>query len=382
MAGVRIGRGPLIDVDAKAYGSGPFVRASRQGDTIVLENTLGGFAGVPSSQFVNLKNFATAALYRYTPHVFNGNYNFWRYYNAWFKYPNGSVVKLLDAPELWLIENGRRYTFSSFVASQRGINSTSPILVSPTELQNYLDGGKLWPLEGTLIRPEGEQVVYIVSGAQKRALTYEVFKQRRLNFADVAVLAKAEVDEIPLGPLMPPLSDTLVKAPGQPAVYWVAGESKRIISYAVFKQRNFSFANVVTVAPANISQLKDDLPLPPLEGTLVKAADNPTVYQVRGGLKIAITGTIFKLRQYKFSQVLTLSDSEVSALAAAAFALPPKDGTLVRAADNPTVYLVQSEKLRPVTYSAFVARKFKFSQVIVFDPAELAFFEKGESLIK
>ncbi len=29
-------------------------------------------------------NQATAALYRYTPHVYNGNYNFWQFYRQWF----------------------------------------------------------------------------------------------------------------------------------------------------------------------------------------------------------------------------------------------------------------------------------------------------------
>lgn len=33
---------------------------------------------------VTLSNRATASLYRYTPHVYNGNYNFWKYFNDWF----------------------------------------------------------------------------------------------------------------------------------------------------------------------------------------------------------------------------------------------------------------------------------------------------------
>ena len=33
---------------------------------------------------VHIDNRATAALYRYTPHVYNGNYNFWYYFNKWF----------------------------------------------------------------------------------------------------------------------------------------------------------------------------------------------------------------------------------------------------------------------------------------------------------
>lgn len=32
---------------------------------------------------VTFKNRATSALYRYTPHVYNGNYNFWKFFNEW-----------------------------------------------------------------------------------------------------------------------------------------------------------------------------------------------------------------------------------------------------------------------------------------------------------
>ncbi len=61
-------------------GIGPQINGitSKVGDKIILSNT----NKEPLEVF--LSNKATACLYRYTPHVYNGNYNFWKFYQNWF----------------------------------------------------------------------------------------------------------------------------------------------------------------------------------------------------------------------------------------------------------------------------------------------------------
>src|SRR3989344_8022080 len=80
VGGVRVGRGPIL--------SG---RTARVGDVVTLDNTQGPPNNAPAQQIVSLSNYATAALYCYTPHVYNGNYNFSRFFTAWFKYANGTL---------------------------------------------------------------------------------------------------------------------------------------------------------------------------------------------------------------------------------------------------------------------------------------------------
>jgi len=61
---------------------------SKVGDKIVL------FNGRKGQIEVSLSNRATACLYKYTPHVYNGNYNFWKNYQTWFvNQPYGMAVK-------------------------------------------------------------------------------------------------------------------------------------------------------------------------------------------------------------------------------------------------------------------------------------------------
>lgn len=435
--GARVGRGPLIDSSNNAFGGGPYVRASRKGDTIVLQNTLGGFEGVSETQTVSLENFATAALYRYTPHVFNGNYNFWKFYQEWFKYPNGTIIKLSSGSTLWVIDNGLRRTFSSFVAQQRGLDVSQPIVVSQrefdvyvegsrlvpkdgtliktgtadaiyiiekgerrrvtqftahqrgldlgktvvlsrTEVNSYELGGPLLPFEGTLIRAQGDPTVYAMVGEEKRSVTFGVFQARNYSFFDVAVLPKPEVDEITTGSLMPPPDGTLVRGPDSPAVYLVENGTKRILSYLVFVQKGHSFGSVTILSEQGISDLTNGLPVPPADNTLIKKADHPLVFIVLQGTKVPVTATVFNQKGLYRNQMLVLSDHEVDALPTDDNVLPPTDGTLLRAENDMTVYLAQNGRLHPITYQAFINRGFGFSQVLILDPEEVSLYEKGE----
>jgi len=65
-------------------------------------------------------NRATAALYRYTPHVYNGNYNFWNLFNSYFSVDEFSAdlvyysgVPLLGEGQSWTITLAYRNTGSS-----------------------------------------------------------------------------------------------------------------------------------------------------------------------------------------------------------------------------------------------------------------------------
>ncbi len=55
----------------------------KEGQTMTFSNTKSPY-NPPSTLSVTLTNRATASLYRYTPHAFNGNYNFWKLFHEWF----------------------------------------------------------------------------------------------------------------------------------------------------------------------------------------------------------------------------------------------------------------------------------------------------------
>ena len=110
-------------------GRGPQIngKPSQVGDTILINNTLGGYDGIQPRQSVTLANRATAALYRYTPHVFNGNYNFWKFFIAWFKYPNGTLARLLNDTNVYVLLNGTLQQIPTFVLTARKLNRSLPV---------------------------------------------------------------------------------------------------------------------------------------------------------------------------------------------------------------------------------------------------------------
>src|SRR3989344_4718482 len=230
--GVRVGRGPGVDASSQTFGR-PIARTARKGDTIILDNTLGGFDNVAATQSLSLGNFATAALYRYTPHVFNGNYNFWRYYSLWFKYPNGTVIQLVGDPNFYVIDNGAKRPFSQFVATQRKINTNNVISVSQTEFDSYISEKPMPPLDSTLIKGDVSPAVYLIEDTKKHAISYPVFVQRKFSFANVVTLPQAEVDSYETGSFVAPVDGTLITGETDLTVYLVDAGLKRPISYEV-----------------------------------------------------------------------------------------------------------------------------------------------------
>src|SRR3990167_8590122 len=242
VGGARVGRGPMVDAQNTTYGR-PVVRTARVGDSITLDNTLNGYSGVQQQQTVTLGNYATAALYRYTPHVYNGNYNFWKFYSTWFKYPNGTVIQTAGDARIYIIDNGLKRPISLFVIGERELDPTSVITVSSLEFNEFPRGEVVPPKDGTLLKNSIGQVFLIEAGTRKLLSSF-VATQRKLNPASATVVPDDEIQSYTDGGRALPEEGTLVKSKDNPAVYIIINYEKRLLSGFVFKQRGYSFANV------------------------------------------------------------------------------------------------------------------------------------------
>lgn len=110
---------------------------------------------------VYIANDATAALYIYTPYQPDapalanmyglgtecssyGNRNFWRLWSDWFGSPTGgplTVVQIAGSPQVYLLGNGRRYTFPNSEMLAQYANFGAPVFISQAELDRYPDSG-------------------------------------------------------------------------------------------------------------------------------------------------------------------------------------------------------------------------------------------------
>src|SRR6185503_14043299 len=113
---------------------------------------------------------------------------------------------------------------------------------------------------------------------------------------------------------MPPLDGTLIKGDIDAGVFLIQDTKKRPISGPVFTQRKFSFANVITVPQAEVDSYDQGASITPLNGTLISGETDPTVYLIDGDLKRPISYEVFVARKLSFKNLVKLSDGEVKSM--------------------------------------------------------------------
>lgn len=376
--GVRVGRGPQIDANGHTSGDAG-VRVSRVGDIITMPNTLGGYAGVSPVQTVTLSNSATAALYRYTPHVFNGNYNFWKFYNQWFKYPNGTVIQKIGDSQMYVIDNGTKRLFSSFVASQRKINTGNIIQVSPTEFESYVTESQLTPLDGTLIKGDAEATVFITQNGTKQPISGPIFTQRKFSFGRVVTLPQAEVVSYATGPFLPPLEGTLITGATDQTVYMIQGGVKRPISYNVFVARKLSFRNLMRLSDDEVVGIASGAFLTPPDQVQVSLEGDTGIFWYRDGQKRYVSAFVFQQRGVGNFPRVILGAEEFAAIPTGT-PFPPRDGTIIKGDASPAIYQMSAGLKRLLTPASY--RRLRSPRPTVLPQTDVDSYAEGEVIAR
>ncbi len=346
------GRGPAIDALGETFGQ-PVVRTSHVNDTVILQNTVSAAnPGIQPSQSVVLSNLATAALYRYTPHVYNGNYNFWKFFDQWFRYPNGTLLRLSGDSNTYIILNGLRLLAPNFVLSSRGLNPANAIIISPIEFSG-IDAGQIYgPADNVIITdPSGK--LYVFENSEKHPASAFVLKQRGLNSANAIAVSQNEADIFKTQSMLLPKDGTLIKGDASSTVYVIENQQRMILSAFTFKQYGYSVKNVVALAQSEVDAYDLGQFLLPKNGTLVKTTDNQVVYVIDNQLLRPVSETVFKLRKYKSSGIVVLNVHELDAAGLGSFMAPP-EGTYFKL-DDGSVYLFKNNSKQLI--STFVQKQ-------------------------
>jgi hypothetical protein len=422
-------------------GRGPEVNGvpAITGSTIQILNTLGGYDNILPTQTVLLANNATAALYRYTPHVFNGNYNFWKYFNLWFKYPNGTLLKLASDTNIYIIQNGLKALVPTFVAQGRNLNLANATIVSPTEFADYDTDAPLGPVDNTIVQISGQNAKYVFISNVRHQASDLVLTQRGLNPSNVQTISASDASVFNSGSVLPPKDGTIIRGTTNQAVYLVQNGNIELYSAYTFAQNKIKPKQIVTVPDAEIATYTQSGFVPPLDGSLIKTADNNEVYLIQGGLKEPIVADVFKNQGYSFKNVGTVSDDEMNVLSQGSYAapkdftfyavdsktgplyeykqgtthsisafvakqrgitpdyvfstpiasewftgipVPPRDGTLIKGDGDGTVFYTKNGQLDPLTALAFKNNRFSAKNIITLGQAEVDAYAKGDTIEK
>lgn len=308
-----------------AYMQFPSRYPYRAGQLYTFSNNRGTISTEPI--LVAPANRATAALYNYTPHVFNGNYNVWRLYQRYFpetnhqllkaKYPNGSLLQVEGEPGVWLIENNTKRPFLSWGALTSRFNSNRIITVNASDLLPYPKGAPLkFPNYSLLRSPSGD--IYLIVDDQKRPFaSLDIFRSFGFHPDEIINASTIDLSHYPTGKEINEnsnhLTGALLQDPSSGGVYYVLdGQKSPVIDRAMLSTK---FKNY-RIQQASAEELQKYEKLSPVlfeDGVILKSHTVSTVYLISDGKKRAFfNGDVFESLGYNFSNIIEVSPQLLS----------------------------------------------------------------------
>ncbi len=307
-------------------GRGPTIAGlpAHVGQSVTIQNTIGDYFGILPAQTVTIGNAATAALYRYTPHVFNGNYNFWKFFTSWFRYPNGTLIRSTNDGLVYIINDGALRRVPAFVSVARNLGLGTAISASPTEIGGYLMGPTYGPVDNTVISINGQFYVFIDS--VKHPASSFVLTKRSLDPAQILPISADDAALFDTGSQLTPPDGTVLKGPNSPDVYLV--DSGILKKYSEFTFKQHKAAKQLQIIPEEeIALYPKKGYVAPLNGTLIKSLNGDGVYLMSDERRLPLTPELFKNRGFSPKNVVALSSDEEIASIPVGPPATPKEGT-------------------------------------------------------
>lgn len=298
-----------------AYMNSPQRYNFRAGGTYTFNNPFGTIS--QEKMTVTIENQATAALYNYTPHVFNGNYNVYRLYQRYFpqrtaRYPNGSLLQAKNEPGVWLIQEGQKRPFLSQVALTSRYDLNKILIVDPIELEAYDKGNPISLPNYSIVKsPEGS--LYLIVGDQKRMFANnEVFRSFGFNPAEIIEVSSQDLSYYKEGEQLTASSmyptGALLQDPRSGGVYFVENGYKSPISDRIFLETIYRNRQILKVSAEEIDRYPAKAPVKFPDGELLKSNSANTVYLIANGYKRPfLSGDDFENMGYQWSNIIDVS---------------------------------------------------------------------------
>ncbi|MFH1412812.1 MAG: hypothetical protein ABIG10_02180 [bacterium] len=269
---------------------------------------------VRAESIVTPTNNATAALYNYTPHVYNGNYNFWVIWNRYFRttYPNGSLLQAKGEAGVWLIQNDQKRPFLSKAALVSRFDLKKIIQVDKAVLSKFEIGAPIrFPQYSIIQDPDGK--LWLLVDNKRRGFTnIEAFRRIGYNPEEIMNASWEDINSYeeskpitensayPMGAL---LQDDMTGG-----VYWVEEGVKAPILERIFLEVKFKGRKIIPVSPHELARYQTVEPIKFNDGELVKIDKAPGVYVIdQGQLRAIKSAEVFESMGYKWENIVTIS---------------------------------------------------------------------------
>ncbi len=296
----------------KDYMDNPQLYTYQAGNIYEFTNPYGTISN--EMMTVTPANQATAALYNYTPHVYNGNYNFHKIWQRYFtkSYPNGSLLQAYDEPGVWLIQDGKKRPFVTKGALTTRFDENKIIQVNRSDLDKYETGVQIKFPQYSLVRsPRG--TIFLLVDDEKRGFTSsEAFRLMGFNPEEVVDASWEDIntyaDGTPISATSTYPTGALLQNNETGGVYWVMEGEKSPILDKIFLTTKFKNKKIIAVKPEELEEYVTINPVSFTDGELLKSSSHPAVYVIADGQKHPIiSGKIFEQLGYDWDNIIEVS---------------------------------------------------------------------------
>lgn len=291
------------------YMDNPQFYTYKVGQTYTFTNPYGTISQEPIT--VTPANQATAALYNYTPHVYNGNFNFYKIWQRYFTkvYPDGSLLQADAEPGVWLIQNGVKRPFFSKAALASRFDSNKIIKINKSDLDKYETGAPIKFPQYSLIRSPRGTIFLLVDDKKRGFTSLAAFRKIGFNPAEVINASWEDINSYADGTNITATSTyptgALLQNKKTGGIYYVMEGVKAPLVDKIFLTTKFKNKKIIKVSPAELDQYPTIKPVLFDDGELLKTPNSPFVYVISGGKKLLIASDkIFKDLGYKAENVI------------------------------------------------------------------------------
>ncbi len=260
-------------------------------------------------------NKATAALYNYTPHVYNGNYNFWKLWQKYFKrdgYPDGTLLQVKGEPGVWLIQNNKKRPFLTRGALISRFDVKKIIQIQKSDLDKYALGAPLKFPQYAIVKTPDKKLYLLVGDQRRLFASNEAFKKIGYNPEEVISVAAADIDSYQEGAPIT-VSDVyptgaLLKDKTTGDIYWVEAGTKAPVIDPIFLKTRFKNKRPILATAQTLAKYQTISPVRFDSGELLRLDGGFMNYVVEGlTLRPIVSVADFEALGYKWTNITTVS---------------------------------------------------------------------------
>jgi hypothetical protein len=265
-------------------------------------------------------NQATASLYNYTPHVYNGNYSFYKLWKRYFpsrSYPNGSLLKAEGETGVWLIQDGKKRPFTTKIALISRFDERKVITVSKTILDSFEKGTAIKFANYSLIRSSKGEIFLLVDDKKRKIIGDAAFKKIGFNPEEIMDASSEDIAnyisgiDITSSSIYP--AGALLQSKKTGGVFWVQEATKAPLLDKVLLKTKFKDKKIKAVDEKELELYKKIEPVLFGDGELLRSNNSSAVYLIVNQQKRAFSsGEIFEKLGYKWENIITISPQLLS----------------------------------------------------------------------